>query len=685
MAVNPRYAKHSREGTAFKRPFDVHRLALVVLLAAAAFSVTYLVTANLVLRTRLLRDVLSEGPDIELDYASAYSVWPGMIRVRNFTLEVQNHDLQLSVAADSGVLDVSLHELLLRRFHATNVDVHGLSYRFRHKVEPDVARTARVAAYPSIRGFSDPPVYVGERKPPQPEAASDVWRITLEGITAELSEIWIQEYRYVGGGALEGGFELEPSQRFQVYSSSVVLDHGELSVGDVLATAHLQLQADAHIEDTEVATFEPAVLMQHLSGRLALTATGLNLAALDSRAAERESWQAGGRGDLNVAASVTSGQLDPGSTGRLHAKTLTLTAPFGKLSGAVTSELNTRPGGQWEWLTTCPSLALANAESQPGPVFDTPRLAVGLSSEVLASWPGLRSVELDLPRFVVPSLAWAQQWMQRAGGPVEVGGRVEGRARLSWVPGQGPRARARLALAGAELTLEGVRAALGASIEADLEPVRGQPSTSSGHAQIDLDGVQVQRKSPGKRAKEPADKPFRAVLGLHGLTLKVAPDLAFSANMKLDVDPADALLSLALGSPLLEDLATDLFALRRLEASARLHVDGGAVRLELARAESGALTGVGYWRRPAAGSADGAFLISSKVANVGISLSGQDTETDWFVPDDWLASRGEARAERSRARHGKRLRRASTLMVAPKLVSAAASAPKKRSAPAPAR
>jgi hypothetical protein len=62
------------------------------------------------------------------------------------------------------------------------------------------------------------------------------------------------------------------------------------------------------------------------------------------------------------------------------------------------------------------------------------------------------------------------------------------------------------------------------------------------------------------------------------------------------------------------------------------------VRFELARAASGGLTGAGYWQRPATGDSSGAFLISSKVANVGISLVGSDTETDWFVPDDWLAS-----------------------------------------------
>jgi hypothetical protein len=683
MAANPPLAG-PREGAAPRRPFDGHRLALYLLLAAAAFSVIYLVAANLALRTRLLRDVLSDGPDIELDYASAYSVWPGLVHVRNFSLEVQNHDVQLSVAADSGVLDVSLHELLLRRFHATNVDVHGLSYRFRHKVTPDAARTARVAAYPSIRGFEDPPVYGGEEKPPKPPTRAGVWQITLEDIAAEVGELWIQEYRFVGAGRLQGGFQLEPGARFQVYSSSLALDHGELSVGDVLATAHVELQASASIEDTEVVTFDPALLVEHLSGRLALTAPGLNLAALDSRAAERPSWRAAGRGDLSLSASVTRGRLDPASSAELHAKAFTLTAPFGDLSGVITSRVDVEPGGRLEWLTTCPSLALQSASSEPGPALGAPRLVIGLTSEVLASWPRLSSAELDAPRVVVPSLAWADRWLQRAGAPVQLGGRLEGRARLSWASEQGPRARVRLDLAEAELEADGVRAGLTGSFDGELEPIRGQPSTSSGHAEIHLDGVEVLRKGQGNPAK-PADKPFRAAVSLQGLKVKLPPEPALWANVMLDVDPADALLSLALGSPLLEDLATDLFSLRRLEANARLHVGGGAVRLELARAQSGALKGVGYWQRPAAGSADGAFLISSKVANVGISLSGKDTETDWFVPDDWLASRSETRSRR--ARPGKHFNRAlgATVTVAAKPVSAAVSAPRKRSAPAPAR
>jgi hypothetical protein len=133
-------------------------------------------------------------------------------------------------------------------------------------------------------------------------------------------------------------------------------------------------------------------------------------------------------------------------------------------------------------------------------------------------------------------------------------------------------------------------------------------------------------------------KPFRAAVRLPDLRISLEPELTLSASVDVAAKPADSLLSLALGSPMLEDLAADVFDLHGLVARARLNISRRSVRFDLARAESGGLKGSGYWQRPATGDARGAFLISSKVANVGISLIGSDTTTAWFVSDDWLAS-----------------------------------------------
>src|SRR5688572_347994 len=111
-AESPQTSQAVPEHGAHASPFKRQRILLAVLLLSAAFAVIYLVAANVILRTRLLRDLISEGPDVELDYESAYSVWPGRVNVRGLELQVQDYRHQFAIAAESGQVVVSLHALL---------------------------------------------------------------------------------------------------------------------------------------------------------------------------------------------------------------------------------------------------------------------------------------------------------------------------------------------------------------------------------------------------------------------------------------------------------------------------------------------------------------------------------------------------------------------------------------------
>src|SRR5262245_32177919 len=107
MDVEGRSASDSSSPVEQRHPGGWQRLALVALMATAVFAVVYLIAANALLRSRLLRDVISEGPDVELDYASAYSVWPGRVHLRGLSLEVQDYRFQFSVDAESATLQIS--------------------------------------------------------------------------------------------------------------------------------------------------------------------------------------------------------------------------------------------------------------------------------------------------------------------------------------------------------------------------------------------------------------------------------------------------------------------------------------------------------------------------------------------------------------------------------------------------
>lgn len=610
-------------------PFSRQRLVLAVLLVSAAFAVIYLVAANVILRTRLLRDMVSEGPDVELDYESAYSVWPGLLHVRGLELQVQDYRHQFALEADSGQITVSLYELVLKRFHATSVSLAGLSFRLRDKLPAAEVNDRRVAAYPPIPGFPELPLLVGEEPPPIPDHAYDKWAIAVEDIRAELRELWFFEYRYRGGGLVRGGFEVQPGRTFAVYPASVGLDRGEVNVGNALAARRLALDLEGHIEYTDLRATQGAALAEKISARLSLDARDVNLRALDSRTPAGQPPRVAGKAKLRVAASVRQGQLEEQSTAQLDAEALSVRTPLGKLSGAVRSNLSVGQAGQVDWVTSSSTLALAGSGRQPGPVLDDPRLTLQLHVGSVGTVPEVTTIELDIPKLRVPSLAWGKRWLAPGGGPPGLRGQLEGRAHLLLAHGRGPSARVELRLLDAELSSPEVRATLAGRIDAALNPASDGPPRSTGRVDIELDGVEVERG-------DERGKPFRVALRLPDLSVSLEPAQALSSSVDVFAKPADSLLSLALGSPLLEELAANVLDLRRLEALAQVDVNDRSVRIELARAKSGALSGTGFWQRPAAGSPRGAFLISSDVANVGISFSGSESETAWFVSDDWL-------------------------------------------------
>jgi hypothetical protein len=625
-----RRASYPPSSATLRRPV-AQRVSLALLVTVASFAVVYLITANVILRTRLLRDWISQGDDVELSYASAYSVWPGLVHVRNLSVEVQDYRIQFGVSADSGVVKVSLHELLFRRFHATQVELQGLAFRLREKVQPSDADSARVAAFPPIAGFADPPVVVGPRPSPTPDAEYDLWQVAIDDVHAELRELWLMEYRYLGTGRVErGGFRVQPGRVFAVFPARVMLGRGTLSVGDAVAVQRLELDLEGNVDSTDVRQVHGAALAEKVSGRIGLSAHGIQLGAFDPLVGEGPPRMAGSA-DLSLAASVSAGRIDPEGRAELTADRLSIVTPAGTLSGSLTSTWRSLPDGRQECVTTSPRLSLTSSSPEHGPTLRAPRLALVLSSETIGSAPSVRELDFDAPELVVPSLEWAKRWAQRAGVPIEVAGGIEGRVHLSFVSGRGPAARVHLRLKDGAIATDSVRAALAGRIDAEIEPAAGGGPDSAGRVDVELDGVEVERVRQ-------RTKPFRAAVRLPDVTISLEPELAFSSGVTAYANPADSLLSMALGSPMLEDLAADVFDLRRLEAQAQLNVNRRAVRFELASAKSGELTGSGYWQRPATGGARGAFLISSKVANVGISLVGSDTETAWFVGDDWLAS-----------------------------------------------
>ena len=149
---------------------------------------------------------------------------------------------------------------------------------------------------------------------------------------------------------------------------------------------------------------------------------GINLGALDSRTPPGQPPRIAGRAALNLAVSVSHGVIDEQSSAQLDAEQVSVRSPVGKLSGAARSNLTVGPDGVIDWVTSSGGLALASAARQPGPTFDNPRLAVQLYTPSLGKPLELRAVKLDVPKLLVPSLGWANRWLERAGTPLDLRG-----------------------------------------------------------------------------------------------------------------------------------------------------------------------------------------------------------------------------------------------------------------------
>jgi len=628
----------TRFASRLKRP-NVRAVALRVVAVVVVITAVYLALANILLQTGIVRNLVSSGPDCELEYESAYSLWPGRARFKGLELSAQDYNVQFALRVESGVVDVSLHELVLKRFRAVSLRAEGISFRFRHKLSAvgDDNRL-RVAAYPPIEGYPDPPLYPGPKPPSDPEAIRRLWQVAIEDIDATLSELWMQEYRYVGPATVRGGFRLAPARSFQVDASSVAFEHGEVTLGDRVVTRDLAMNVSGQVDHTDTTADTGAGMFKTFSLRLDLQVLRADASIGDVYLGPDAAPRVVGHAALQANVSLTAGRLEPTSRATIELAEVSVSTPHGRVIGDVSASLNVLPPETLELVTTSSALRFENESGHKAPTVEAARFELRLAGTDLTQPATLTDAVLKLPKLSVPSLGWSNPLLQDAG--VEVGGRLDGEATLGFMPSAGPSAHVRLRLLGGDVQRRDFRAAFAGHISVDVKPEGADDSASTGSVAVELDGIKVGHVPD-------QTKPFTAAVRTTDLKIALRPEPRVSGTVAVHAAPADPLLSLVLGSSVLVDLAAGALDLERLDASAKMSVSLASTRLELSQAESGALKGRGYWQRPAVGESSGAFLVTSSVANVGLILRGSETETALFVPDDWLPASGAPRASSS--------------------------------------
>lgn len=609
------------------RTRDVTRVLGRVAAVLVALEVLYLVAGNLLLRTQAIQNAVGAADGFALEFGQAHTLWPGHVRVRDLSLRVQDYNVEFEVAIPDATLDIALSELPFKKFHVTRLAASGTRFRMRHKLIAIGDDGERVAAYPPIKGFADPPYYEGVRSPAMTDAKADhdLWKVRIENVETSLSELWMMEYRYRGKGGAKGSFVVHPTRWVQVEPAALWLDGGTLTLGSHLVAAHVRGKLSCDVPDMKVQEREGVAVLKDISGSVRLALEGGRLDFLSAYLARLGSARYAGAGDFRLDLAFVRGVIAPGSRVDVRATPLRIEHELATLSGDVMLSLRREREAELELSASAPRVVATRAAPGPSPYLEGVVGSLTLEGADLSEAIELGSYRLAVEKAHADTLAWL------APAGLELGGSADASLELS-------RDRKRELSGSARLRLE--RARLVHDELAVAGDVHGQLAlfrAPAADAAIELRKLRVQLSAVTLQTGKKKSEPFGAVVDGSGLELRTGKPASATGNVRVDVSDADALLPLVMSAPLDDIASTTLSLKEELRAKTAVELSGQGLSVKLVEARSGNLRVRGYFSQHQS-QARGAFLLSSGPINVGVTLSGGSTEVSPFVGDGWLAS-----------------------------------------------
>jgi hypothetical protein len=209
-----------------------------------ALEIIYVAGTAVFLNTSLTKLINTDSQSLWITYASAFSIFPGIVRVRDVKVRVQDHNMQLHAELHHATVGIHLFALFNRKFQTTFIQGGGVSFRLRFRrplkeIMPE--KMALLAPIPGLLSLEKIP----EVKDPHP---SEPWKISLGGLNlADLYEVWIEDYHFLGKGLVTGGFYLYPSHEAEVFSSGVEITEGNVFVGKEVILGRLRTAVEGRI------------------------------------------------------------------------------------------------------------------------------------------------------------------------------------------------------------------------------------------------------------------------------------------------------------------------------------------------------------------------------------------------------------------------------------------------------
>ncbi|MHB8799275.1 MAG: AsmA family protein [Thermoanaerobaculia bacterium] len=189
------------------------------------------IATNVLLHTRLLRKLVNTRPEaLTIEYSGAASWLPGRLSLDTVTLRSRDRKTEFEVVLEGVTLRVSVFDLAKRWFHVESLRARALTFKLRELLTLDEATPERVARYPRIEGFADPPLLPATPRPPA--SGRTPWRIVIDDLAVTgVQEIWIDSWRWTGTGQVVGSFEILAGREARVGPARLEVAGGALKHG----------------------------------------------------------------------------------------------------------------------------------------------------------------------------------------------------------------------------------------------------------------------------------------------------------------------------------------------------------------------------------------------------------------------------------------------------------------------
>jgi hypothetical protein len=338
--------------------------------------------------------------------------------------------------------------------------------------------------------------------------------------------------------------------------------------------------------------------------------------------------RASGRLDAKLEAAVQRGAIQPKTEVSANLRQASISARDARFVGDAALSLGVpKRTDTLEFRFSSAEIRGTERDRVRGPELSGLAASIALAPRKLSQSLDLVAASASLRAGEVPDLGWFEPWLERKSSRARLGGS----ARLAF---QIDRGRDRAVHGAFSATARGASVRSSSfELESDaaLETVLARSANDAvfrGTADVSLDDW-VLATSAGR------SEPIAAQLRSRDLRIDSSA-ATVEAHVSVEARRVEGFLPLVVGFGPLRSIISGALGLSDLSATVKLELAPRARRLDLVGAKSGGLRARGHAESIAGAPWNGRFLLSTRIANIGVRIDAGDTSVDPFVSDDWL-------------------------------------------------